>query len=628
MLTTLADRPVFEALSYTWKDCSDGSNILHEETQTHSEAHYCISCSSYRLQISVGLYNALKRLRYIIGERPLWIDQICINQLDLVERGNQVQLMREIYSAARQVILWIGESDSYTATAFEIVEELSKAVRELRVEVLDIAKNVIPRNMVGNPTHELYEQFWNAMEAASEDFPADGYIFIPSKETIEADPEKICLPPQTEWIALAYLYNRPVFRRIWIVQELCVAKKVVVLCGAHRTAWDNVAKVAYLLRHKSWLDVQLELYLQVGRKLSVKEVTALRDLQTLHRLTLLTEMSWREVMTRTMDFKSTDPRDKIIALLGIRLPVGSAAEFLFQPDYSLSEASVYRIATQAIITTENSLSILSHLKDKSLHLVSGLPSWVPDFSVCTEDDFTPGSQISARQIGRASGDSTTCVSWPSDEDPSLLVTKAYVIDTIIEVGDEYGDEEDGKVYCNWTDLALRLRDFFDDEKTLLSTFWRTCVMDCSEDGIHPAPDDCFSKFCLIVMKLVIRDYGGQFPPLNPILKEILKDGLDTLAFEETDRTEIISTHLWASPVKRRFYITHAGYMGLCQRSVSPGDQVCILSGGENPFVLRKIREEGISYPIYNLQGDCYLDSFMDGEALLTDSFKWQDIELQ
>jgi len=537
--------------------------------------------------------------------------------------------MREIYHAACQVILWIGESDSHTATAFEIIEELSKTIRDLREEVLDIAKNVIPRNMIGEPTPALREQFWNAMEAASEDFPGNEAIFIASKETIEADPEKVCLPPRTEWIALAYLYNRPVFRRIWIVQELCVATRVVVLCGAHRTEWANVAKVAYLLRSKSWLDIHLELYLQVGRKLCLQEVMTLRDLQLLHRLALLTKMSWGEVMTRTKDFKSTDPRDKIIALLGVRLPVGSATEFLFQPDYSLSTAAIYRIATRAIITMENTLSILSHLKDRSLHLVSGLPSWVPDFSVCVEDDFAPGSPIGEKRIScAASGDSTACVFWPSDVDPNLLVTKAYVFDTIIEVADEYGDNENGKVYCNWTELALRLRDFFDDDKTLLSTFWRTCVMDRSEDDIHPAPDDCFSKFCLIFFRLVIRDYGSEIPPLNPILREILKDGLDTWAFEETSQTEITSIHIWASPVKRRFYITHAGYMGLCQRSAEPGDQVCILSGGQTPFVLRKIGEGGISYPIYTLQGDCYLHGFMDGEALLADGFEWRDIGLQ
>lgn len=46
-----------------------------------------------------------------------------------------------------------------------------------------------------------------------------------------------------------------------------------------------------------------------------------------------------------------------------------------------------------------------------------------------------------------------------------------------EVADEFGDSlsEGGRVYCHWTELALRLGESFEDETTLLSTFWRTCV---------------------------------------------------------------------------------------------------------------------------------------------------------
>lgn len=35
--------------------------------------------------------------------RYLWIDQICINQGDLPERGDQVRRMREVYRKAKAV---------------------------------------------------------------------------------------------------------------------------------------------------------------------------------------------------------------------------------------------------------------------------------------------------------------------------------------------------------------------------------------------------------------------------------------------------------------------------------------------------------------------------------------------
>jgi len=42
--------------------------------------------------------------------QSLWIDAICIDQSDLTERSHQVQQMGRVYSQARQVISWLGDS--------------------------------------------------------------------------------------------------------------------------------------------------------------------------------------------------------------------------------------------------------------------------------------------------------------------------------------------------------------------------------------------------------------------------------------------------------------------------------------------------------------------------------------
>jgi hypothetical protein len=38
----------------------------------------------------------------------LWIDQICINQNSVAEKSSQVELMGDVYSKAKQVIVWLG----------------------------------------------------------------------------------------------------------------------------------------------------------------------------------------------------------------------------------------------------------------------------------------------------------------------------------------------------------------------------------------------------------------------------------------------------------------------------------------------------------------------------------------
>lgn len=235
--------------------------------------------------------------------------------------------MGYIYSAARQVILWMGDSDSYTAMAFEIIEELSPTIRELGDECLTAINNIRQANKANEDGRDPEASEKINPYSLAESFPADGNIFAPSKESVEAD-QSVCLPPRPEWVALAHLYSRPVFEGMWIIQELCMAKRVLVLCGVHRIQWTKVAKVAFLLESESWFDVKLELYYVKERNLYLPKVIAIRKLQLLWQMILHYEVSWTEIISSFRDFDATDPRDKIIALLGLR-----AEEPLIEPNY-------------------------------------------------------------------------------------------------------------------------------------------------------------------------------------------------------------------------------------------------------------------------------------------------------
>ncbi len=60
-------------------------------------------------EITTNLYAALSRLRCTETVRTLWIDAICINQKDIAEKSFQIELMRDIYSSAEEVSMWLGE---------------------------------------------------------------------------------------------------------------------------------------------------------------------------------------------------------------------------------------------------------------------------------------------------------------------------------------------------------------------------------------------------------------------------------------------------------------------------------------------------------------------------------------
>ncbi|KAF3051021.1 hypothetical protein E8E11_006329 [Didymella keratinophila] len=59
----------------------------------------------------VSLGSALHQLRRAAGaeQQLLWVDQICINQRNPMEKAHQVGFMRDIYKNAERVIVWLGD---------------------------------------------------------------------------------------------------------------------------------------------------------------------------------------------------------------------------------------------------------------------------------------------------------------------------------------------------------------------------------------------------------------------------------------------------------------------------------------------------------------------------------------
>jgi hypothetical protein len=63
-------------------------------------------------------------------------------------------------------------------------------------------------------------------------------------------------------------------------------------------------------------------------------------------------------------------------------------------------------------------------------------------------------------------------------------------------------------------------------------------------------------------------------------------------------------------IKRAFFVTEKGYIGLGPSNMEEGDLVYVLSGGQVPFILRPTTLEGG----FSLVGETYVHGIMDGEA--------------
>jgi hypothetical protein len=88
----LVEPPPYRALSYCWGDSSDPTEII---------------MNGLPMLVTRELNRALKQLR-ASNLMTIWVDALCINQEDVLERGMQVMRMGIIYARAEEVIVWLG----------------------------------------------------------------------------------------------------------------------------------------------------------------------------------------------------------------------------------------------------------------------------------------------------------------------------------------------------------------------------------------------------------------------------------------------------------------------------------------------------------------------------------------
>jgi hypothetical protein len=87
------DAPEYVALSYTWGPSKPLFNVYVENQS---------------IQVRENLFQFLQQYQKQ-GEqaRYMWIDQICIDQLNVAERSSEVQFMSDIYRRAEYVVTWL-----------------------------------------------------------------------------------------------------------------------------------------------------------------------------------------------------------------------------------------------------------------------------------------------------------------------------------------------------------------------------------------------------------------------------------------------------------------------------------------------------------------------------------------
>jgi hypothetical protein len=264
--------PYYRALSYTWMESKYDNLIIAGEKviefsgprEIYSIQHP-IWISGCRLPISTNLRDALRRFRDSDQSVRLWIDAIGINQQDLDERAYQVLLMPRIYHSAMSVWFWLGEVDDASRITLRWMTALHEAISQSMSEAPQSPPNVI----------------------------------------LEIDP--------SEAKSLVSFLQRPVFRRIWIIQELATAREIIAYCGESSVPF-RIIQIALDTFGQQSLDDILSNQYSPGQNCFHCVNVILR----VQREWYLNRRNVRQsLVLLTRNFMATDPKDKIFALMGL-----------------------------------------------------------------------------------------------------------------------------------------------------------------------------------------------------------------------------------------------------------------------------------------------------------------------
>ncbi|KAK1598860.1 heterokaryon incompatibility protein [Colletotrichum navitas] len=271
-------------------------------------------------------------------------DASCINQGDLEERADQVQLMREIYSRAATVLVWLGlDGDEGQAEwAIPLMESIHQAcenhARARGVALLAMAH----------------------FTPATERLEGLAAVSIPDIAAI-AERAGRAGPDPEGWAAIRWVLSRPWFTRVWCVQEIVLARASRVCVGSHSFDWVKLGVTA------AWLSEQsLASDYDVPPELEGLNWDAAYS---------MSESSLLEVLVVFRELVATDPRDKVYGLLGL---VSNDALACFPGvDYRKTVTEVYVDVVRASVDTSGTLAPLSYAKHGHEYVRTEIPSWVP-----------------------------------------------------------------------------------------------------------------------------------------------------------------------------------------------------------------------------------------------------------
>ena len=327
------DAPSYSTLSYTW------------EIPGLDKEQLAICPNGMTLTIQPNLAAWIRTHGIFLANQGhlFWIDQLCIDQTNAKERGQQVLLMKEIYAKSSKLFVWLGPGSEESTLALETM------------------------NRAGKFFHELFQK-------------PSHYLVSPREYYDRGFP----MPDTAAWGAVYSIFKKPYFSRVWVQQEIVVSKfyEIALQCGVVSMPWIGLENTAYaLVNAKSVMDAKVyddTATSGLQGSLMRQVPSAMSGVAGLERFRAANPDSVNRTLYNLLKtfrgYQATDPRDMIFALVGMQYDSQDSA---LVPDYGRTTEELYTSVAYFMIK-KYGISILCEagLANRALDPLS---SWVIDW---------------------------------------------------------------------------------------------------------------------------------------------------------------------------------------------------------------------------------------------------------
>jgi hypothetical protein len=564
---SLDSNPQYAALSYTWGD------IISPDP---------INLEGGSFWVTKNLWDSLERLQTHARAQYLWVDAICINQMDDQEKSHQIRKMKTIYEKAHTVLVWLGqpEDEENARLAFRKIDYFNS------IKVSHLTKHSgswwWPRKP--KPAQELFASMHAQIS------PSDKEIFdVPGSPTYRA------------WQGICSILTSNWWRRTWVCQEATVEEprhfiirsgvvtppyaKIEFLYGPFSTTWSSLITAADIgdrIGETRGVDMD---FMSDSQAL-FRRMMSIRALRLERR-----ELDLLEAMQAFRNSSCQNPRDKLYAPLCI---VPLSVQAFISPDYSQSLKEVY-LSVARYYLAQNKLDFLGFVakphSSPSNSVLEEWPSWLPDWR----------NRLPCKNLGK---------NLYIPNQPQGTTKKVY------------NATNDSAVSTRLVGLTLEVQGFYCDIITAIVPFDVVDGRDATQQALalcNPSGGGKYftgEPFLKVLCRIQAADVEYDF--YERISRRGVSIDFDLLTKEPWRVTPKYMEAYQKSVKSLRYAIagrsicrTRNGYLGLVHEASQIGDHVYAFLGCQ---VLYTLRRSGLRHG-FEYIGECYLHGLMDGEAM-------------